>query len=713
MMAVENKSKQKIRPVMDFRELNAYVESYTGDSDVCCDTIRKWRSRPGKLAVLDLRDAYLQLHVKRSLWRYQVVQFKGVYYSLTRLGFGLNCAPKIMSAVLRLVLSLDPDIKEATDHYIDDIVVNTDLVSLERVSQHLQRHGLETKRPEEFEQARVLGLQLSRRPSDNEIWWTRGNALPQVDGSAMTRRELFSVCGKLVGHYPVVGWLRVACSYIKRHAAGSAWSDDTGETAREWLKDTVIRVRQRDPAQGVWSASATQSGRVWCDASSLALGVVLEIGGRVVEDASWLRKKDDTAHINVAELDAVLRGINLALKWKLAEVVLATDSATVHGWLISTLTGSHRIRTSGVAEMLVRRRLSMVDDLKTEYGLAITVALVKSADNKADALTRVPQTWLQRGGRHSVVELHRRHHFGVERTLYLARQVDPRTTRKAVEMVVAACRECKSIDPAPVRWNRGELGVDGHWERVAADVTHYGRDRYLTMIDCGPSRFAIWRRLPSEDATVVSSIFEEVFRERGPPRELLLDNSATFRSQQMARTCERWNVRRGFRCAYRPAGNGIIERHHRTIKRQAARTGGSPLDAVFWYNVAPLDGSANTVPATTIYAYVWRNPDAPTTVCSQTTTTNAHRVGDAVYVKPQGARCTTRWPMGVVTAVPSETQVEIDGMPRHVTDCRTASNALPEIVHDNATELEDADPLPPRRSWRERRPPDYLKDYVV
>ena len=148
--------------------------------------------------------------------------------------------------------------------------------------------------------------------------------------------------------------------------------------------------------------------------------MVLEVGGRVVEDASWLRKKDDTAHINVAELDAVVRGINLALKWKLSKVVLATDSATVYGWLTSTLTGSHRIRTSGIAEMLVRRRLSMVDDLKKEYGLAITVELVKSADNKADALTRVPQTWLQHGGRRSLTELHQRHRFGVERMLYLA-----------------------------------------------------------------------------------------------------------------------------------------------------------------------------------------------------------------------------------------------------------------------------------------------------
>lgn len=35
----------------------------------------------------------------------------------------------------------------------------------------------------------------------------------------------------------------------------------------------------------------------------------------IVEDAAWLRGKQDTAHINRAELDAVLTGINMAVKW--------------------------------------------------------------------------------------------------------------------------------------------------------------------------------------------------------------------------------------------------------------------------------------------------------------------------------------------------------------------------------------------------------------
>ena len=62
-----------------------------------------------------------------------------------------------------------------------------------------------------------------------------------------------------------------------------------------------------------------------------------------------------------------------------------------------------------------------------------------------------------------------------------------------------------------------------------------------------------------------------------------------------------------FRCAYVPAGNGIVERSHRTIKRIAARTRCSVMEAVYWYNVTPKnDASASTAPANLIYSYTAR-----------------------------------------------------------------------------------------------------------
>ena len=97
-----------------------------------------------------------------------------------------------------------------------------------------------------------------------------------------SRWELFSLCGKLVGHYPVAGWLRVACSYVERLASGTSWDHYIGDDAHRVVQEVLAEVSANDPVLGMWN--------VWCD--SIALGVIIEIAGTTVEDAVWLRKKD-------------------------------------------------------------------------------------------------------------------------------------------------------------------------------------------------------------------------------------------------------------------------------------------------------------------------------------------------------------------------------------------------------------------------------------
>ncbi len=149
LMAVEQVLKKKVRPVLDYRRLNEYTSSYTGDSDVCEEKIRKWRRIGNNCKILDLKDAYLQIHIAEKFWPYQVVNFQGKTYCLTRLGFGLNSAPRIMTHILRKVLSIRQEIMEATDNYIDDILVNETIISADEVRQHLEQYGLVSKPSEE------------------------------------------------------------------------------------------------------------------------------------------------------------------------------------------------------------------------------------------------------------------------------------------------------------------------------------------------------------------------------------------------------------------------------------------------------------------------------------------------------------------------------------------------------------------------------------
>ena len=790
LLVVVQPTKDKVRPVMDYRELNPFVESHTEESAVCAEKVRKWRQLQGQLKVVDLKSAYLQIHVSKELWQYQVVRYNGVHYALTRLGFGLTCAPRIMTMILGKVLSMDDQIGRATDHYIDDILVQESIVSASRVREHLHRYGLESKEPEGLDGGRVLGIALNKVPNGH-LKMSRGSELSSYisDSSGMTKRQLFSLCGRLTGHYPVAGWLRPHCSFLKRLGSDGSWDEPVSECVRKLVDELVNRVLSEDPVRGQWYVNPNGNVTVWTDASSLAMGVAIEVDGAVMEDATWLRKKSDHLHINVSELEAVGRGINLAIMWGFKAFTIATDSRTVLSWLEYTVEGQSRVRTKGAAQMLIKRRLTVIREIINEYKLAVDFRFVSTIENKADQLTRVTKRWLSyqesddsetvrtvsaalstgKTLKDAIWAAHLPHHFGVDRTFYLGKQIRLNLTRDQVKREIEGCEECLRIDPSRRVENlveQGDLAVEGNWYRVAADVTHYNDTHYLSIVDCGPSRFTIWRRLSTESAASIVTNLQQVVIEHGPFTELLLDNSTAFRSAAVAQFAKDWGISLRFRAAYAPSGNGIVERNHRTIKRIAARGKISPEVATYWYNVTPRKGVEDaSVPCRKLFKYSWRVPYDINQKVDLEVENEHFSIGDEVWVKPAIPSCTKHWTLGSVTKVQSRHVICVDGMPRHVRDVRRrrrGSEEEPEDITDEdelmvdhthadsqgrsvdqeqpATEpeaqsVEQEQPVSesndslsgrpeevgeatralveePRRSVRSRRQPNWLADYV-
>ena len=388
--------------------------------------------------------------------------------------------------------------------------------------------------------------------------------------------------------------------------------------------------------------------------------------------------------------------------------------------------------------MIIKRRLGNLKEMIAEFGLNIVIQLVPTEKNKADILTRVKKSWLVSseveyaalcaGAVVDLTELHNKHHMGIDRTLYLAKKLDPEVSRESVKKVVQCCDRCQSIDPAPVVHKGGEVSVENNWQRLAIDVTHYRQIPYLSVVVCGPGRFAIWRKLKREDAQEISAELDNIFLERGPVDELLLDNSTAFRSQCLGDMLSRWNTSRVFRAAYRPEGNGIVERHHRTIKAVAERGGISPIEAVYWYNSTPRSGQdKSSVPQHSVYKYEWRYPSVvPSRADISQDHAHSIKMGEEVWVKPPDARCTSQWRKGIVTHVNSLNNISVDGMPRHVLDVRpvvipvSPSDDSSEMLSDDSFSGESAEPqeedqgeagenLRPRRN---RRPPVWMADYV-
>ena len=215
------------------------------------------------------------------------------------------------------------------------------------------------------------------------------------------------------------------------------------------------------------------------------------------------------------------------------------------------------------------------------------------------------------------------------------------------------------------------------------------------------------------------NILNEVFLERGPVDEILMDNSATFHSSRLADLLNGWKVNSYFRAAYRASGNCIIERNHRTIKTIAERSNITPQEAVFWYDITPRSHDQHLIPQRELFTYDWRCPLVEPTG-NYSAEQASVELGDEVWVKPPNARCTTEWQKGHVTDIISRNNVSVDGMPRHILDLRPVVRPGNDSDEDLSIKCEDQDErnaleeeqLSPRPQ-RNRRPPVWSIDYEM
>ena len=112
----------------------------------------------------------------------------------------------------------------------------------------------------------------------------------------------------------------------KKHRASivtKGWDDKTTLFVH-MVMETIARVKKSDSTRRDWCVQGKEMNTL-VDANSLAIEVLLEKNRVVIKDACWLQPRNDAAHINLAELDTVLKGINLALQWESQKTAYANQ----------------------------------------------------------------------------------------------------------------------------------------------------------------------------------------------------------------------------------------------------------------------------------------------------------------------------------------------------------------------------------------------------
>ena len=126
----------------------------------------------------------------------------------------------------------------------------------------------------------------------------------------------------------------------------------------------------------------------------------------------------------------------------------------------------NRVKPKGAAEMLVKRHLGVICDTITKSGVRVSVRFVSTTENKADCMSRVPKAWL---GHRDVCQFnaevtaalstgesvedaiwaaHLPHLLGIDRTLYLAKQIISDLSWEQIKLELTGCQACQRIDPA-------------------------------------------------------------------------------------------------------------------------------------------------------------------------------------------------------------------------------------------------------------------------
>ena len=231
---IVHSTKQKVRLVMDYLELNEYVDVYIASADVCAQKLREWQQQGSNIALLDLcqhtwRSTLTNLCGHSKWWRLRGKDIASTPWDLGWMWHLKSCSSSSRPWSDRLKLATVPRL-----HTLMVYSFNKSICFKAHVKVHLEQFGLTSKNPELLKNGTcVLGFHVWEEHRRLPCW--HEGELPTAP-NVLTCRSIFSVWE--INRAFTSVWLAPCCNQVVRHRVSTVtigWDDEVQNPLLCWI----------------------------------------------------------------------------------------------------------------------------------------------------------------------------------------------------------------------------------------------------------------------------------------------------------------------------------------------------------------------------------------------------------------------------------------------------------------------------------------------